>query len=235
MNVSKDWIPGKNDDLCWCCVFSLLHNKCMLMRPSQLPYDSHTAIVCYCNSICFYWLEHDLTLISQGAGGKCNFLCARECLIPGMVLTICRLWILTLTNPCSIRTNMYWYMSTLIILYQPGPTSPFLRHCTYQKKHYISAIWISIQFSINLCWEHGSIQDSCMVYSPIFIIKINNQMKVNTLQKTNISHIPTGGKGKSSSSKYTHLLVGIPVIVPYRRVYNLQSSMGIHKRNGSRP
>ena len=84
MNVSKDWIPGKNDDLFWCCVFSLLHNKCMLMRPSQLPYDSHTAIVCYCNSICFYWLEHDLTLISQGAGGKCNFLRAG----PGSAATL---------------------------------------------------------------------------------------------------------------------------------------------------
>ena len=144
---------------------------------------------------------------------------------------------LPIVNPYPNQSMFDTNKHVLIHVYldNPIPTSPFLRHCTYQKKHYISAIWISIQFSINLCWEHGSIQDSCMVYSPIFIIKINNQMKVNTLQKTNISHIPTGGKGKSSSSKYTHLLVGIPVIVPYRRVYNLQSSMGIHKRNGSRP
>ena len=91
-----------------------------------------------------------------------------------------------------------------VYLDNPIPTSPFLRHCTYQKKHYISAIWISIQFSINLCWEHGSIQDSCMVYSPIFIIKINNQMKVNTLQKTNIYHISQLG------GKENHHLQNIP-------------------------
>ena len=65
MNVSKDRIPGTNDDLFWRCVFSTLYkaNACWWLSN------------CYCyNSICFYWLKHDHqprylpTHISQGGG-----------------------------------------------------------------------------------------------------------------------------------------------------------------------